>query len=74
MVYREKGLFHYFLFVRINMLVVLQFYLIDDLSEQVAQATSNQMSKRDPLRPYMNVIDNMLTQMVLPVIRIFKQH
>ncbi|EXC09705.1 hypothetical protein L484_019802 [Morus notabilis] len=29
----------------------------------VAQATSNQMSKRDPLRPYMDVIDNMLTQM-----------
>ncbi|GAV83164.1 LMBR1 domain-containing protein [Cephalotus follicularis] len=29
----------------------------------VAQATSNQMSKRDPLRPYMNVIDNMLVQM-----------
>ncbi|KAF5738009.1 LMBR1 domain-containing protein 2 A isoform X1 [Tripterygium wilfordii] len=29
----------------------------------VAQATSNQMSKRDPLRSYMNVIDNMLTQM-----------
>lgn len=29
----------------------------------VAQATSKQMSKRDPLRPYMNVIDNMLTQM-----------
>ncbi|GKV18679.1 hypothetical protein SLEP1_g29023 [Rubroshorea leprosula] len=29
----------------------------------VAQATSNQMSKRDPLRPYMNVIENMLTQM-----------
>lgn len=29
----------------------------------VAQATSNQMSKRDPLRPYMNVIDDMLTQM-----------
>ncbi|KAM7276825.1 hypothetical protein ACFE04_018691 [Oxalis oulophora] len=29
----------------------------------VAQATSTQMSKRDPLRPYMNVIDNMLTQM-----------
>ncbi|XP_021692708.2 uncharacterized protein LOC110673810 isoform X2 [Hevea brasiliensis] len=29
----------------------------------VAQATSNQMSKRDPLRPYMNVIDNMLAQM-----------
>lgn len=23
------------------------------------------MSKRDPLRPYMNVIDDMLTQMVL---------
>lgn len=29
----------------------------------VAQATSNQMSKRDPLRCYMDVIDNMLTQM-----------
>ncbi|KAJ6917800.1 LMBR1 domain-containing protein 2 [Populus alba x Populus x berolinensis] len=29
----------------------------------VAQATSNQMSKRDPLRPYMDVIDNMLAQM-----------
>ncbi|KAE7998022.1 hypothetical protein FH972_002601 [Carpinus fangiana] len=29
----------------------------------VAQATSNQMSKRDPLRPYMDIIDNMLTQM-----------
>ncbi|KAI6699511.1 hypothetical protein NL676_013835, partial [Syzygium grande] len=29
----------------------------------VAQATSNQMSKRDPLRPYMDVIDDMLTQM-----------
>lgn len=29
----------------------------------VAQATSNQMSKRDPLRPYMQVIDNMLIQM-----------
>ncbi|CAK7354602.1 unnamed protein product [Dovyalis caffra] len=29
----------------------------------VAQATSNQMSKRDPLRPYMNVIDTMLAQM-----------
>ncbi|CAL5358302.1 unnamed protein product [Camellia sinensis] len=29
----------------------------------VAQATSKQMSKRDPLRPYMNVIDNMLLQM-----------
>ncbi|XP_043721973.1 LMBR1 domain-containing protein 2 homolog A-like isoform X2 [Telopea speciosissima] len=29
----------------------------------VAQATSNQMSKRDPLRPYMDVIDNMLRQM-----------
>ncbi|XP_057970572.1 uncharacterized protein LOC131159571 [Malania oleifera] len=29
----------------------------------VAQATSNQMSKRDPLRPYMDVIDNMLIQM-----------
>lgn len=30
----------------------------------VAQATSNQMSKRDPLRPYMDVIDNMLLQML----------
>ncbi|XP_041008775.1 LOW QUALITY PROTEIN: LMBR1 domain-containing protein 2 homolog A-like [Juglans microcarpa x Juglans regia] len=31
----------------------------------VVQATSNHMSKRDPLRPYMNVIDNMLTQMFM---------
>lgn len=29
----------------------------------VAQATSNQISRRDPLRPYMDVIDDMLTQM-----------
>ncbi|GAB4848757.1 hypothetical protein Ancab_003484 [Ancistrocladus abbreviatus] len=29
----------------------------------VAQATSNQISKRDPLRPYMNIIDKMLAQM-----------
>ncbi|XP_039684719.1 LMBR1 domain-containing protein 2 homolog A isoform X2 [Medicago truncatula] len=29
----------------------------------VAQATSNQMSRRDPLRPYMDVIDDVLTQM-----------
>ncbi|KAK6923370.1 LMBR1-like membrane protein [Dillenia turbinata] len=29
----------------------------------VAQATSKQMSKRDPLRPYMDIIDNMLAQM-----------
>lgn len=29
----------------------------------VAQATSNQMSKRDPLRPHMNVIDAMVKQM-----------
>ncbi|XP_021758593.1 LMBR1 domain-containing protein 2 homolog A-like isoform X2 [Chenopodium quinoa] len=29
----------------------------------VAQATSNQMSKRDPLRIYMDVIDKMLTEM-----------
>lgn len=36
----------------------------DGLFLQVAQATSNQMSKRDPLRPYMDVIDDMLTQMV----------
>ncbi|OVA20902.1 LMBR1-like membrane protein [Macleaya cordata] len=31
----------------------------------VAQATSNQMSKRDPLRPYMNIIDDMLRQMFI---------
>lgn len=30
----------------------------------VAQATSKQMSKRDPLRPYMNIIDKMLLQML----------
>ncbi|GMH24690.1 hypothetical protein Nepgr_026533 [Nepenthes gracilis] len=30
----------------------------------VAQATSNQISKRDPLRPYMNIIDKMLAQML----------
>ncbi|CDO97417.1 unnamed protein product [Coffea canephora] len=30
----------------------------------VAQATSRQMSKRDPLRPYMSVIDKMLAQML----------
>ncbi|GMH05928.1 hypothetical protein Nepgr_007768 [Nepenthes gracilis] len=29
----------------------------------VAQATSNQISKRDPLRPYMNIIDKMLAEM-----------
>ncbi|PRQ48587.1 putative LMBR1-like membrane protein [Rosa chinensis] len=29
----------------------------------VAQATSTQMSKRDPLRPYMDIIDNMLAQL-----------
>lgn len=29
----------------------------------VAQATSNQMSKRDPLKPYMDVIDDMLARM-----------
>lgn len=29
----------------------------------IAQATSNQMSRRDPLRPYMDVIDKMLLQM-----------
>ncbi|CAK9170838.1 unnamed protein product [Ilex paraguariensis] len=29
----------------------------------VAQATSKQISKRDPLRPYMDIIDNMLVQM-----------
>eukprot|EP00249_Psilotum_nudum_P012524 c23832_g1_i1 orf=2-1678(-) len=30
----------------------------------IAQATSNQMSRRDPLRPFMDVIDSMLLQMV----------
>ncbi|GFP86778.1 lmbr1 domain-containing protein 2 homolog a [Phtheirospermum japonicum] len=30
----------------------------------VAQATSKQMSKRDPLRPYMTIIDKMLVQMM----------
>ncbi|XP_054800277.1 uncharacterized protein LOC129304592 isoform X2 [Prosopis cineraria] len=30
----------------------------------ITQATSKQMSKRDPLKPYMNVIDNMLHQML----------
>ncbi|XP_028790134.1 LMBR1 domain-containing protein 2 homolog A-like, partial [Neltuma alba] len=30
----------------------------------ITQATSKQMSKRDPLKPYMNVIDNMLLQML----------
>ncbi|KAK8562757.1 hypothetical protein V6N12_010827 [Hibiscus sabdariffa] len=30
----------------------------------VAQATSNQIKKRDPLRPYMNIIDSMLYQML----------
>ncbi|XP_065874159.1 uncharacterized protein [Euphorbia lathyris] len=42
---------------------------LDDAHQQlsnaivVAQATSNQMSKRDPLRPYMDVIDKMLAKM-----------
>ncbi|KAG2605468.1 hypothetical protein PVAP13_4NG072300 [Panicum virgatum] len=30
----------------------------------VVQSTSNQMSKRDPLRPCMDIIDNMLTRML----------
>lgn len=30
----------------------------------VAQATSNQMSKRDLLRPYMDIIDNMVAQLL----------
>ncbi|KAI3992932.1 hypothetical protein MKX01_009675 [Papaver californicum] len=30
----------------------------------VSQATSNQMSKRDPLRPYMNIVDKMLNEML----------
>lgn len=41
--------------------------LNDCLFVQVAQATSKQMSKRDPLRPYMDVIDDMLAQMVLTI-------
>ncbi|KAG8498111.1 hypothetical protein CXB51_007301 [Gossypium anomalum] len=32
----------------------------------VAQVTSNQITNHDPLRPYMNIIDNMLYKMVLP--------
>ncbi|KAA3482530.1 LMBR1 domain-containing protein 2-like protein isoform X1 [Gossypium australe] len=32
----------------------------------VAQVTSNQITNHDPLRPYMNIIDNMLYQMVPP--------
>ncbi|KAK8264122.1 hypothetical protein V6Z11_D12G086300 [Gossypium hirsutum] len=39
------------------------FSVTERLKTSVAQATSNQMSKRDPLRPYMDVIDNMLAQM-----------
>ncbi|KAI7753516.1 hypothetical protein M8C21_007683 [Ambrosia artemisiifolia] len=30
----------------------------------VAEATSKQMSRRDPFRPYMNIIDNMINQML----------
>ncbi|KAK1439466.1 hypothetical protein QVD17_05284 [Tagetes erecta] len=30
----------------------------------VAEATSKQMSKRDPFRPYMDIIDNMINQML----------
>ncbi|WVZ81943.1 hypothetical protein U9M48_029266 [Paspalum notatum var. saurae] len=30
----------------------------------VVQSTSNQMSKRDPLRPFMDIIDNMLARML----------
>ncbi|KAI3978596.1 hypothetical protein MKX01_015771 [Papaver californicum] len=43
---------------------------LDDAHQQfsnaivVAQATSNQMSKRDPLRPYMNIVDKMLNEML----------
>ncbi|KAF2283945.1 hypothetical protein GH714_017485 [Hevea brasiliensis] len=43
---------------------------LDDAHQELSNAIvvscsgkSNQMSKRDPLRPYMNVIDNMLAQM-----------
>lgn len=38
-------------------------WLLLSLSK-VVQATSNQMSKRDPLRPCMDIINNMLTRMV----------
>ncbi|GAU19138.1 hypothetical protein TSUD_79610 [Trifolium subterraneum] len=34
-----------------------------DAAPAVAQATSKHMSRRDPLRPYMDVIDDILTQM-----------
>lgn len=53
------NIFDYF-YVNCNGLFCLTIHLL----YQVAQATSNQMSKRDPLRPYMDVIDNMLAQMV----------
>ncbi|CAA2997917.1 LMBR1 domain-containing protein 2-B [Olea europaea subsp. europaea] len=47
--YRKKG--------RIDICIVKSDYT------GIAQATSKQMSKRDPLRPLMDIIDNMLVQM-----------
>ncbi|PWZ18864.1 LMBR1 domain-containing protein 2 A [Zea mays] len=37
---------------------------LSEIPRNVVQATSNQMSKRDPLRPCMDMINNMLTQML----------
>ncbi|XP_057869998.2 uncharacterized protein LOC131076713 [Cryptomeria japonica] len=59
-IYRQKVLSH-----RVAKMAVK----LDDAHQElsnaivIAQATSNQMSKRDPLRPCMDVIDNMLVQM-----------
>uniref|UniRef100_A0A0D6QV51 LMBR1-like membrane protein n=1 Tax=Araucaria cunninghamii TaxID=56994 RepID=A0A0D6QV51_ARACU len=58
--YRQKVLSH-----RVAKMAVKLDDAHQDLSNAIviAQATSNQMSKRDPLRPCMDVIDNMLAQM-----------
>lgn len=59
--YRQKRLSHHVAKVAVS---------LDDAHRElstamvIAQATSNQMSRRDPLRPYMDVIDDMLRQMV----------
>lgn len=46
-------------------LVIFTFYTANwTFSNQVAQATSNQMPKRDPLRHCMDIIDKMVQQMV----------
>uniref|UniRef100_A0A453R4Q6 Uncharacterized protein n=1 Tax=Aegilops tauschii subsp. strangulata TaxID=200361 RepID=A0A453R4Q6_AEGTS len=37
---------------------------LSEIPKDVVQATSKQMSKRDPLRPFMDIIDNMLAQML----------